>query len=166
MPTAPQPRRERKLTGWHVVAMLGGFFGVIFVVNGIFLFEALATHSGGVESDPYRTGLHYNARIAEDQRQQALGWTENVKVGFDSVAVTLQDRSGAPVTGLAVEAVLGRPSTARMDKTLKLQETAPGIYRAPLSSVDEGAWIIDVEASKAAGGDPVYRSRNRIWLKS
>ena len=59
--------------------MLGvflGFFATVFVVNGAMIYSAVSTHSGLVANEPYRKGLHYNERIAADERQARLGWTE------------------------------------------------------------------------------------------
>jgi nitrogen fixation protein FixH len=159
-------RPAGKLTGGHVLAILAGFFGVIFVVNGIFLVSALKTHSGGVEADPYRTGLHYNDRIAVDQRQQAMGWQSDVTLVPGEVSLTLRDAKGAPVTGLTVAATVGRPVTATMDKKLHLVETAPGVYRAAAPGVVDGNWLVDVEATPTAASDVALKLRKRVWLKS
>ena len=59
----------KELKGRHVLMVLCGFFVVMFVVNGIFVYFALATFSGGDTSNPYRKGLHYNEMLAADERQ-------------------------------------------------------------------------------------------------
>ena len=52
------------LKGWHVLLMLVGFFGFMFVVNGIFLWAAITSFPGEDEQKSYMQGLHYN-EIAE-----------------------------------------------------------------------------------------------------
>src|SRR5688572_2876208 len=77
------------LRGGHVLAAFLAFFGVIFAVNGVFLYMALSTHTGLVAQEPYRKGLHYNDRIAAAERQQALGWTSDLRLAPESGALTL-----------------------------------------------------------------------------
>lgn len=163
----PVARRERGLRGAHVLGMFLAFFAAVFVVNGAMIYSALSTHTGLVANEPYRKGLHYNERIAADERQARLGWTDKVDVGRDGrVGVALADSGGRPVSGLKVEVVLGRPSTNRHDVKLALTETAPGRYEAQTAPLAEGAWLITLDARAASNvEDPIYRSRRRLWLK-
>ena len=73
LPPAP---RQQGLRGRHVLWAFLGFFATVFVVNGAMIYSAVSTHSGLVANEPYRKGLHYNERIAADERQARLGWTE------------------------------------------------------------------------------------------
>jgi len=61
------------IEGRHVLMALIGFFGVMFLVNGIFVYFAVATFSGGDTSDPYRKGLHYNETLQAADRQAERG---------------------------------------------------------------------------------------------
>ena len=53
------------------------FFAAVFVVNGAMIYSAVSTYTGLVANEPYRKGLHYNERIAADERQARLGWTDD-----------------------------------------------------------------------------------------
>ena len=72
MSTSAIWRRQRieRLSGRHILGILAGFFGIVFAVNGFFIYRALSTHSGEVASEPYAQGLAYNDRIAAAVRQQ------------------------------------------------------------------------------------------------
>lgn len=161
---APEPRR---LEGWHVLAMLVAFFSAIFAVNGYFLVSALSTYSGVVSVEPYRKGLAYNQRIAADEVQTALNWQVNVGAARSGeVTIDLTGSGGRAVEGLVISATLGRPSTGAFDKTLKFAEQSQGRYVSQGPTLEEGSWIITLEARKAAGdAEPVYRVRRRLWLK-
>ena len=163
----PGARREQGLRGRHVLGVFLAFFAAVFVVNGAMIYSALSTHTGLVANEPYRKGLHYNERIAADERQARLGWTDKIDVGRDGrLRAVLADGGGRPVVGLKVEAVLGRPATNRHDVGLTLAETAPGRYEAQTAPLAEGAWLLALEARTASNAeDPVYRSRRRLWLK-
>lgn len=164
-------RTERgTIQGWHVLAGMIAFFGVIFAVNGVFLVSALNTHTGIVSQQPYRKGLDYNQRIAADARQQQRGWVDQVALDrAQGVArLVLADKDGQPVTGLAVRGFLGRPSTQQHDTRLTFEETAtPGTYTARVGQRAPGNWLLQLEAREAGAqeNDVAYRLRKRLWLK-
>ena len=93
-----------------MLAIFLAFFAAVFVVNGAMIYSALSTHTGVVANEPYRKGLHYNERIAADERQARLGWTDKVDVRRDGhVAIMVADLGGRPVSGLKIEAVARPP---------------------------------------------------------
>ena len=157
-----------EITGRHVLFAMLGFFGVIFAVNGVFLYNAIGTYTGVVQDEPYRKGLAYNERIAEDARQTALGWVRAVSLtDAGMVKLTLADKAGAPVRGLVVDAVVGRPSTNVSDVPVRLIEGVPGHYQANIGAIAAGRWLISIEARRADGeraGEVIYRAKERIWL--
>lgn len=159
-------RNRGGLNGRHVLFAFVGFFGIVFAVNATFLFKALSTYSGVVSNEPYRKGLAYNERIAADERQSRLGWQDELSIVRDgAIAVKLRDAEQAPVDGLTVTATIGRPTTAQFDRPLTLAQTGAGTYAAKAGALDEGSWLVTIEARQAGANDPVYRARKRIWLK-
>ena len=162
------PKAEpRRLEGWHVLVMLLTFFGAIFAVNGYFLVSALSTHSGVVSVEPYRKGLAYNQRIAADERQSGLDWRADVAAARSGeVSMTLTEASGQGVRGLVITGTIVRPATGTYDRPLLFSEQAQGRYVSRGPALDEGTWIVNVEARTAAGDtEPVFRARRRLWLK-
>ena len=107
----PARRRRDGLRGPPRAIVSSRFFAVIFAVNGAMIYSAIVTHTGIVSNEPYRKGLHYNERIAADERQSALGWTDDVD---DRPRRPRRDRRRAqapvrPVTGMKRAALAGRP---------------------------------------------------------
>jgi nitrogen fixation protein FixH len=158
------------IKGWHVLAGMLVFFGVIFAVNGYFLYAALTTHTGIVSKQPYRKGLDYNLRIEAEARQTALGWSHAVQIdqAGGRLELALRDRDDRPVSGLVLTGFMGRPSTEQHDMALRLVETAtPGTYRTALPQIAGGNWLLQLEASRATphGTEVVYRLKERQWLK-
>ena len=117
------------LEGWHVLAIFVAFFGAIFAVNGVFLYQALATNTGIVANEPYRKGLHYNERIAAQDAQNALGWAEAVQLTpSGDLTLTLADGQGAPVTGIAFKAAnLPHPARALAAIIISNMSTSRGL---------------------------------------
>ncbi|MGB0086886.1 MAG: FixH family protein [Rhodomicrobiaceae bacterium] len=159
---------EKRFTGRHVLLILAGFFGVMFAVNGVFVYFALSTFSGVDSPTAYQDGLKYNERIEEGRRQQALGWSHKVLLEKNGkIELAMTDAKGEPVAGLAVSGQIGRPVDGHMMFPLVLKETGTGIYSATAGALDAGNWIVSLQATKSRRGEgrAVYRIKERLWLK-
>jgi nitrogen fixation protein FixH len=155
----------RQLRGQHVLAMMIAFFGVIFAVNGYFLFAALSTHTGIVAVEPYRKGLAYNQRIAADESQKELGWLTEIKgEATGRVTLSIRDSAGLAVTGHKATGILGRGATERFDQRLLFIERDAGTYVADAAPLASGFWLAQVEIRTANETEPRYRLRRRLWL--
>jgi nitrogen fixation protein FixH len=157
----------REIQGRHVLFILIGFFGVMLAVNGIFIYLAVSTFNG-LESDAYQKGIHYNDRIDAGGRQSALGWSHSVALWADGVVrVSVKDRQGAAVSGLAISGEIGRPVADRFTLALSFRETGAGTYIATPASLEPGNWIVSLQATRAesASGASAYQIKERLWLK-
>ncbi len=162
---APDVSRSHGLQGWHVLAILLGFFGTIFAVNGYFIFKSLATHSGVVSEEPYRKGLGYNQRIAANDRQATLDWRADLDVkATGAIRLSLLDAGGHPIVNERVALTVGRPATRSFDRTIALTETAPGIYAGTTHEFAAGTWIADADVQDPQNPETDYRIRRRLWL--
>ena len=135
--------------------------------TAIMIYDAASTFSGGV-ARALSQGPHYNERIAAAERQAELGWqTEIAEVAETGRSrLTLRRQSAQPVTGLEIEAVLGRPATNRQDRRVAIAETAPGVYAAqrPRSrAMGAGRCVARGAVEPAA---TVYRPRGGVWSPS
>lgn len=158
------------LNGWHVLFSMIAFFLAVVAVDGVMIYKAISTF-GGDTPDAYRTGLLYNQRIAEERRQNELGWTETITFDSarDSLRLTLKDRGGSGVRGLHVAGSIGRPTTDVADRSLILAAAGDGVYTIKLSNLAEGEWDVSLIASQidARNGNSnvVYRSKVRLWKR-
>jgi nitrogen fixation protein FixH len=154
------------LEGRHVLWSLIGFFGVMFIVNAIFVYFALSTFSGGDTSDPYRKGLHYNDTLRAQERQTERGWQTEVEYDDKTRQLRLSflDRTAAPITGLRIGARLSRPATDREDRRIDLAEMSQGVYAATVD-LAPGLWVISVASRKGgerSGG--AYQLKRRLFV--
>lgn len=147
-PASPTGFRVR---GVHVLAMFVGFFLVVIAVDTVFTVMAIRTFPGQVSGTPYEDGVAYNRKLAQLSAQARLGWRASAQGGEGgAVEVRIQDRDGAPVSGLAVQARLERPATEAGRKTTALAETAPGTYVARVDGLS-GAWDLSLVAKDKVG---------------
>lgn len=150
------------LRGWHVFAILAGFFLTVAAVDGIMIAKAVSTFSGDT-ADAYRKGLAYNQTLQEEEVQDRLGWRGSRT--FDSrtgrLSISLADENRQPIEGLRVRADIGRATTDMFDRRVELAPAENGTYVADVAGLTEGAWTLSVTASE--NDKVVYRSRARIW---
>jgi nitrogen fixation protein FixH len=160
---------SRPITGRTVLLVLIGFFGVMFIVNGIFTYFAVTTFNGLVAEGSYRKGLQYDDRLAEEARQERLGWNANLQFAGrgEQLRFSLEGEDGQPVSGRLVRVRVGRPATDKFDQTIVLSETSPGIYTQDVSLPGAGNWLASLEVLEGydEARSVVYRMKKRLWLK-
>lgn len=148
---------DAKLKGWHVLLIMMAFFGVMFAVNGIFLYSAITSFPGEDVEKSYAQGLEYNSALEARRAQAELGWTIRAGLtGSDArtVAVEIEAADGEPVVRMDVQATLRRPVTDAEDIVLSLQaDQAAGRYTAPLPhDLAPGQWDLIVRAVRESDG--------------
>ena len=154
------------LRGRHVLLGLVVFFGLIFLVNGIFVYYALTTFGGGDTSDPYGKGLHYNDTLAEAAREAEQGWSARLIYGATPgrLALTLTDKDGHPVSGLHFSGTVSRPATDREDRSANFHEVEGGSYAAEMR-LAPGQWVVQLQSNELSRvGDPAYRLKQRVFV--
>lgn len=134
-----------RLTGWHFLAIIVGFFLVVIAVDTSFAVVAYRTHPGEVSVTPYEDGLVYDREIRQMHAQQALGWRAGAAAEPGQVIVEMRDRAGAPIRGLKLVGKLERPATETGRLTPRFVETAPGVYAGRVAAAP-GAWDLSAEA--------------------
>ena len=153
---------ERRFTGRHLLLVLGGFFGTMLAVNGVFTYLAVSTFNGLDRPDAYQAGIQYNDRIDAGRQQAALGWSHRVTLGeAGRVEVAVSDAQGQAVTQLALTGDIGRPAADRYTHALSFRETSPGLYVAA-AELEPGSWVASLELRKR---ETLYRIKERLWLK-
>ncbi len=103
---------ERKFTGFHAALVFGGFFGTIFLVNGVLAWSAISTFPGLEVRNGYVASQEFNTRLAAHRR---LGWTVDADEENGVLKLAFTDRQGQPVKVAQLEATVGRPTQNRDD---------------------------------------------------
>lgn len=156
-----------RLTGWHVLAMLIGFFVVVFAVNTIFIVQAVSTFPGEDTKKSYLQGLHYNDTLKRREAERALGWQAEAALldeagGRATLRVKLTGKDNAPLEGATLTGVLRRPVTDTQDVKLAFIVQAPGVYEARIDSLPDGSW--DMRVTAARDGQSLEITK-RLWSR-
>ncbi|WP_052757521.1 FixH family protein [Sphingobium chungbukense] len=101
-----------RFTGWHMTAIIIGFFGVVIAVNLVMATLAVKTFGGTVVDDSYVAGQKFNHWLDTAKRQEASGWRADItRMASGQVRVVLYAPHGTTsqlqVTGSATHP-LGR----------------------------------------------------------
>ena len=155
------------MTGRKVLALLVGFFSIVFLVNGVMIHLALKTFPGVEDARPYERGLAYDREIAQARAQEERGWHAQGSFapkgdGKAELAVSLTDRNGKMLSGLDVKAHLTSPIARKHDLDVALREVSAGEYRVDVDAVS-GSWMLDLIITQ--NGEQMFRSHNRVTLR-
>ncbi|GHD57499.1 nitrogen fixation protein FixH [Thalassobaculum fulvum] len=150
-----------RITGRHVLAAMLVFFGIVIGVNVTFVHLALSSWTGLTDHQSYRSGISWNRTLERDAAQKALGWTAAVDSRFsgDAVAggrpfevtVTIRDRDGHPVTGLAFAGEARHPVLEIDDRSLTFAEAGGGVYRGTAVLPSAADWELMLVATRPDG---------------
>jgi nitrogen fixation protein FixH len=158
----------KPLTGRHVALMLAAFFGLMFAVNGAFVYFALGSFSGLSEDDAYKRGLTYNEEIDHRARQLARGWQpalsfEQTAAAEGTIIFSILDPDGRSIEDLEVVATIRRPVIDGTDQSLSVMYSEEN-YTADITLMGSGQWDVSILAHGGGYEEP-YRLDKRIWVK-
>ncbi|MCB1490683.1 MAG: FixH family protein [Rhodobiaceae bacterium] len=166
--TIPTEDGGRPLTGRGVLMWLFGFFGVMLIANGAFVYFAVESFPGVEVESAYHEGLTFDADIEASKAQAALGWEVDVNHAFGAggetiLTATTLDRNGGKLSGLVLNAAMRSIRGPAHDRSAVFEEVETGLYRADLGVLDPGQWDVTLDIER--GHDRVYRSKGKLFLK-
>jgi nitrogen fixation protein FixH len=106
-------KKEFKLTGWHVLGIFGGAFGIIIGVNIALAVNAVSTFPGLEVANSYVASQTFDKRR---EAQEALGWTVEARLEEDMLILSITDEDGRPVQAGKLTATVGRPTNVSEDR--------------------------------------------------
>lgn len=156
---------QKKITGRTVLIGILAFFGVILMVNGIFVYFAIDSWPGLSTENAYEQGRDYNKTISLAEAQQALGWSSRVTLlaennGRYAVRVAFRDQDDQPLSGLNVSVALSRPVGDKNMIELPLPENVEGNYEGIVSLPLAGRWYAVIKAGRK--GKALYVMQHEV----
>jgi nitrogen fixation protein FixH len=130
----------REFTGWHMLALMVGGFGVIIAVNLTLAWQAVATFPGLETRNSYVVSQEFQADRAA---QNALLWDVSATIIDEELTVTIRDEDGNPVQAEVTRATLGRATHTGEDSTPAF--TWDGTAMTAPVTVGEGYWNLRLE---------------------
>ncbi len=153
---------ENPLTGWHMLAIVCAFFGVVIAVNIVLAVKATGTFPGLVVENSYVASQHYDDLLARARAQDSRGFRDRLGAEGGVLRFSLAARDGGLLRGLDVVAHVGRPSTTAEDRRFDFAPAADGSYVAS-EPLGPGLWEVDLEAGR--GAEALFRKTQEIFVK-
>ena len=153
----------RPFSGRQFLTILVSAFLVVSAANGLMIWSALSSWSGLVSDSAYQEGLGFDRVLAESRAEAALGWKATIAYDRGRIAVQLSDAKGQPLAGMALSAVLLRPTREGFDRAAPLEEVAPGRYEAAIDLPLPGQW--DVRVTVKSAGRTRFHAEQRILVE-
>jgi len=160
---------ERPTPAWRSPWVIGWILlvAVVFGVNLVMVYLAVATSPGLVVDDYYDRGQNYERTLVSRLAREP-GWTMRADVpkgltaGETSVVrFFVVDKVGQPVTPDLVTFYAYRPSDSDKDFTLPMEPEGPGRYAATLQFPLMGVWDTMIAARS---GDDEHSLGQRISI--
>jgi nitrogen fixation protein FixH len=139
--------QKSRQSGRVVLLIFIGFFLVIVIVNAIFAYFALTSHSGVVTEQAFEKGLAYNETLEQAAEQEKTSLQESVMFENGALYWTIFDAEGKSIEGARVKARLIRPVKDGHDFEVSLKAGEAGVYSAALDAPMKGAWTAKLEAT-------------------
>jgi nitrogen fixation protein FixH len=152
MATRPAPR---PFTGWHITAILIGFFVIVMAVNFTMARLALSSFGGKVVENSYLASQHYNELLARAEAQDRLGWQPSVWLDRTRhVRVTLtHDQARLPIE--SAQAMIHHPLGQLPSQVLMMVGDGQG-GMISTKALPQGRWRIELAVTHA-GDEARYR---------
>ncbi len=136
----------REFTGWHMLALMVGGFGIIVTVNLTLAWNAIATFPGVEARNSYAVSQTFEADRAA---QNALRWDVSADIAAGVLTVEILDHMGAPLQAEVTRAILGQATNVNMDTVPEFTWTGAA-YTAPVTMTD-GYWNLRLELTAPDG---------------
>ncbi len=140
---------RKPFTGYHMAAILIGFFGIVIAVNIYMAKVAIGTFGGTVVDNSYVASQNYNEWLAEADRQSKLGWSIAAsRVAGGKVALKVAD-NGAAGQGFVISARAIHPLGRAPEQALRFEPQGDGNWLSA-EALPAGRWTLHFEMRRDA----------------
>jgi len=139
----------RGFTGWHMTAILVGFFAIVIAVNVTMARLASSTFGGALAENGYVASQDYNRWIAAAKHQDQLGWAASARIADKRLVL---DVTGVDFPTAEVDLVhpLGRVKQTRLTMRAIAPTRLVSVERVP-----PGRWQVHTLV-RSAGHEARY----------
>lgn len=142
----------RRFTGYHMTAILVGFFAIVIAVNLLMANYAISTFGGTVVDNSYVASQDFNHWLKAARAQDALGWSATMSLDGQRHPELRAKGSKPTLAGITATGVAEHPLGRAPDIALTFAADSRGVLRAA-QTLPAGRW--NVRVALADGGDTV-----------
>ncbi len=141
MITADTQTSQFRFTGWHMLACMIAFFGVIITVNFTMAYMASGTWTGLVVKNSYVASQKFNGELKDAQLQAESGIRSRLTYADGELVIRVSNRDGTGILPSQAEAWIGRPAFEQQDRILRADCQDGGLC-VVRSDLKPGLWAI------------------------
>ena len=146
---------------WFPHGLIGAM-GIVFIVNGYMVYDALHTFPCEAGRDWFDLSNSYDHVLETVRQQEALGWKIDAGVSEARLPqLQLTNRTGEPLTEAAIDAQAERPLGSAETTVLTFRPIGQGRFQADTELVS-GQW--DIMLTVRADGR-LYSATRRVVVK-
>jgi nitrogen fixation protein FixH len=147
--TSSQQTGRKPFTGYHMAAIMIGFFGIVIAVNVFMARQAISTFGGTVVDNSYVASQNYNEWLAASRAQDKLGWSVSAKrIAGGKVVLAINDK-GAPGEGFAAEAIAQHPLGRAPERKLSFVPVGKGEWQST-EALPSTRWTLHLTLRRGA----------------
>lgn len=150
----------KEFTGWHMLAIICTFFGVVIAVNLTMAIASSRTWTGLVVENSYVESQRFNDKLHAIAAQRAAGWTVETRHTDGQIIFTARDANGTLLDLDDVSAFVRRPVGGHDDATVALR--LDGDVYVGAHDLAAGVWDITVTSAPTEMGPIEYETRITI----
>jgi nitrogen fixation protein FixH len=148
---------HKRFTGWHMLAIMVGFFAVVIFANGILVFSALSSWTGLVVENSYVASQTFD--IDTERLATARKYLRHQLHYQDGqLKLDLKTLDGLPANATDIKIDIGRPADNSQDQSLTLISEGDGRFFAT-SKLASGVWTGNIKGRLNGNSDIVLPFR-------
>ncbi|WP_338720691.1 FixH family protein [Devosia sp. XK-2] len=147
----------KPFTGWHMLAIICTFFGVVIAVNVTMAVSSMRTWTGLVVANSYVESQRFNEKQHRIAAQREAGWSVQTQYRDGQIVFAARQADGAALTLEAVSAFVRRPVGGHDDATIALVREGGAYIGA--HELAAGVWDVIITTAPTALGAIEYESR-------
>ena len=149
--------KTKEFTGWHMLAIICTFFGVVISVNLTMAIASSRTWTGLVVANSYVESQRFNDKQHTIAAQRAAGWTVQTRHQDGRIVFIARDANGTLLDLDGVSAFVRRPVGGHDDATVALR--LEGDAYVGDHDLTAGVWDITVTTAVTEKGAIEYETR-------
>ena len=130
---------QRPFTGFHMLAIMIAFFGVVIAVNIFLAVAAARSNSGLVVENSYAASQTFDLDTAKLRADAARDIHPHISYAKGIIDIVLSTSTAGAVTVKSANITLGRTVSATTDISPPLQRISDGHYQAA-ANLATGRW--------------------------
>ncbi len=161
MATATDKSSGFTFTGWHFLAIMICFFGVVISVNFTMAWYAGHSWSGLVAENTFVASQQFNGKAAHMREMAATGISGELTANRGGIRYVLTHPQRGPIAADEVVASFHRPVGTQQDFAVTLKHEGDGVFTTD-HEVLPGEWIVDLKTNDK--GEMVYHEAIRVHV--